>query len=81
MTTGCCCGTPGCPGIAPDPGGLCPQCRTEAMPPGARRLIRQIIVTVLGPPELAAVDLFGAYRLTARDGVVVERDAESEAGA
>jgi hypothetical protein len=83
MTTGCTCGTPGCPGIAPDPGGRCPRCRTETMPPGARRLVRHIIVAVLGPPELAAHDLFGqywpAYQMP-RNGVARERYAHREAG-
>jgi len=79
MTTGCCCSTTGCPGIAPGPGGLCPQCRTQAMPPDARRLIRQVIVAVLGPPELAGVDLFGSCRL-ARDSLARQRAPEPEAG-
>ena len=83
MTTGCTCGTPGCPGIAPEPGGLCPRCRTEAMPPGPRRLVRQIIVAVLGPPELAAHDLFGQYRVAYQlphDGAARARYAGREAG-
>jgi len=83
MTTGCACGTPGCPGIAPEPRGLCPDCRTEAMPPGLRRLVRQAVIAVLGPPELAAVDLLGHYRLVAgqsRDGAARERHTEAEAG-
>ncbi len=83
MTTGCACSTPGCPGIAPEPRGLCPDCRTEAMPPGLRRLVRQAIIAVLGPPELAAVDLLGHYRLTAgqsHDGAARERHTEAEAG-
>jgi len=83
MTTGCACGTPGCPGIAHEPRGLCPDCRTEAMPPGLRRLMRQAVIAVLGPPELAAVDLLGHYRLAAgqsRDGAAGERHPEAEAG-
>jgi hypothetical protein len=83
MTTGCACGTPGCPGVAPEPRGLCPDCRTEAMAPGLRRLVRQAIIAVLGPPELAGVDLLGRGRLTAgqsRDGAARERHPEPEAG-
>ena len=83
MTTGCTCGTPGCPGIAPEPDGLCARCRTEAMPPGPRRLARQIIVAVLGPPELAAHDLFGQYMRAyeqADDSPARERCADREAG-
>jgi hypothetical protein len=83
MTTGCCCGTPGGPGVAPGPRGLCPDCRTEAMAPGLRRLVRQAIIAVLGPPELAGVDLLGRGRLTAglsRDGAAREGHLEPEAG-
>ena len=83
MTTGCTCGTPGCPGIAPEPGGLCPRCRTEAMPPGPRRLLREIIVAVLGPPELVAYDLLGHYKLAyelPRDGAAQARYVDREAG-
>jgi hypothetical protein len=83
MTTGCACSTPGCPGVAPDPHGPCPDCRTEAMAPGLRRLVRQAIVAVLGPPDMAAVDLLGHYRLMAglsRDGAAPERHHEPEAG-
>jgi hypothetical protein len=53
------------------------------MPPGLRRLVRQTVIAVLGPPELAAVDLLGHYRLTAgqsRDGAARERHTEAEAG-
>jgi hypothetical protein len=75
MTTGCTCGMPGGPGIAPEPGGLCPRCRTEAMPPGLRRLARGIIVAVLGPRELAAHDLFGQYWLA--DEFICGRAARS----
>jgi hypothetical protein len=53
------------------------------MPPGPRRLARQIIVAVLGPPELAAHDLFGQYRLAyepPRDGAARERYADPEVG-
>jgi hypothetical protein len=49
------------------------------MPPGARRLIRQVIVAVLGSPELAGVDLFGSCRL-ARDSLARQRAPEPEAG-
>jgi hypothetical protein len=83
MTCGCACGTPGCPGVAPEPRGLCPGCRTEAMPPGLRRLVRQAVIAVLGPPELAAVDLDGHYRLTAgqsHDGAAPEHHPGPEAG-
>jgi hypothetical protein len=53
------------------------------MPPGLRRMVRQAITAVLGPPELAAVDLLGRYRLTAglsRDGAARERHREPDAG-
>jgi hypothetical protein len=83
MTTGCACSTPGCPRVAPEPRGLCPDCRTEAMAPGLRRLVRQAIIAVLGPPELPAVDLLGHYRLTAgqsRDGTAREHHPGPEAG-
>lgn len=44
--------------------------------------MREIIVAVLGPPELAAHDLFGRYRLAselARDGAAGGRYADREA--
>jgi hypothetical protein len=53
------------------------------MPPGLRRLVRQAVIAVLGPPELAAVDLLGHYRLApglSRDGVAREHHPEPEAG-
>ena len=53
------------------------------MPPGPRRLVREIIVAVLGPPELAAHDLFGQYRVAYQlphDGAGWARFADREAG-
>jgi hypothetical protein len=47
MTTGCTCGSPGCGGIAHEPGGRCPACQTDALPPGAARTVRQIIQAAL----------------------------------
>ena len=64
MTTGCTCGTPGCAGIAHEPGGRCRRCQTEAMPPGAERTLRQIIQAAL----------YG------RDAAPGDRHADREAG-
>jgi hypothetical protein len=47
MTTGCVCGSPGCGGIASEPGGRCAGCQVDAMPPGAGRTVQQIIHAVL----------------------------------
>jgi hypothetical protein len=53
------------------------------MPPGPRRLLREIIVAVLGPPELVAYDLLGHYKLAyelPRDGAAQARYVDREAG-
>jgi hypothetical protein len=53
------------------------------MAPGPRRLLREIIVAVLGPPELGAHDLLGRYRLAyelPRDGATRARYADREPG-
>ena len=47
MTTGCTCGTPGCGGLAHERGGQCPRCQIEAMPPGAARVVKQILCAAL----------------------------------
>lgn len=54
MTTGCNCGTRGCPGIAYKPGARCPDCEIAAMPPGAARTVRQVIHAVLTAPGISA---------------------------
>ena len=59
MTTGCSCGTPGCRGIAHEPGGRCPRCQFAEMPPGAARAVRQIIHDVLTGPEISIDDMLG----------------------
>jgi hypothetical protein len=56
MTTGCNCGTPGCPGISYDPGGKCPRCEIAAMPPGPARTVRQVIHAALDGPEIRRGD-------------------------
>jgi hypothetical protein len=69
MTTGCTCGTAGCGGVAHEPGGRCPDCQTEAMPPGAARTVRQIIQAALYGSGITAGAVSGG------------RCAEKEAGA
>ena len=54
MTTGCTCRTPGCGGLAPQPGGRCPGCQTAAMPPGAARTLREIVQAVLYGRDISA---------------------------
>jgi hypothetical protein len=62
MTTGCTCGTAGCGGIAPEPGGQCPDCHTGAMPAGPARTVTQIIHTALYGSDISAGDVIGRHQ-------------------
>ena len=68
MTTGCTCGTPGCGGIAPMPGGTCRNCQIGITPQGTARTLRGLI----------HIALFG--RNAAADGGIVWQQADREAG-
>jgi hypothetical protein len=68
MTTGCNCGTAGCPGVAYEPGARCPRCEIAAMPPGPARTLRQIVHAALNGPEIR------------RSVLAAARQAELEAG-
>jgi hypothetical protein len=68
VTTGCTCGTPGCGGVAPAPGGRCPQCETAAMAPGPARTVRQIIHTALNGPDLTTGDVTGGRQAARHAG-------------
>ena len=69
MITGCTWGTPGCAGVAHEPGGQCPRCQIEAMPGGAAQTVKQIIQAALYGSGVTA------------DAVTGGRFAEKEAGA
>ncbi len=58
MTTGCMCGTPGCRGLTYEPGGQCPRCQIAAMPPGAARMVRQVIHSVVYGQDISLDDSF-----------------------
>ena len=52
MTTGCCCGTPGCRGLASEPEGKCPRCRIDATPSPWMRALKRTVNAALNGREI-----------------------------